>query len=720
MPTQTILILSANPKGTTPLRLDEEVREIKAGLKQSKYRERFQVEQAEAVTPRAVQDAMLEYRPQIVHFCGHGEGEEGIVLEGAEGRPQLVSAEALADLFGLFAEQVSCVVLNACYSEVQARAIAQHVGAVIGMNRAIGDRAAIEYAVSFYKALGAGEEITFAHKLGCNAIKLMGIDEALTPVLLSGTVGVAAAAQRGDGPVEEPRKLVPIAPMQRRRLFISYKRDAEPDERVAQQLEQALGGGHEVAIDRQMTVGADWMAWIDTQLRQSDFLVVLLSEVSVHSEMVQLELEKARQLVQQQGRPQILPVRLAYRQPFQYPLSQYLNPLNWAIWQDDQDTAGLIAELERAMAGEGLSLNSEARKAAVVQVSAPAAGLPPPQPMAQPRPLELPEGTMDLESQFYVERDSDRIALETMQRQGVTITIKGPRQMGKSSLLNRLMQAARQAGKRVVFLDFQLFDAETLQEGDRFFQEFCSWLSQELDLEDQVAQYWQRPVSDGQRCTRYVGRHVLPQVGGPLVLAMDEVESIFDTPFRSGFFSMLRSWHNSRAMQPLWKQLDLALVTSTEPYQLIADLNQSPFNVGQVVELVDFSSEQVHDLNQRHGLPFNPDQEWRLMQLVNGHPYLVRRALYLVASGQMPVAELLARAAEDRGPFGDHLRYHLFRMYDKPELVRGYLQVLQGPTQLDEQVFFRLRGAGLVGRRGQQVVPRCQLYAAYFQEHLHG
>lgn len=79
---------------------------------------------------------------------------------------------------------------------------------------------------------------------------------------------------------------------------------------------------------------------------------------------------------------------------------------------------------------------------------------------------------------------------------------------------------------------------------------------------------------------------------------MDEVEVVFDTKFRSDFFGMLRSWHNNWAATPIWKPLDLVLVTSTEPYQLIEDLNQSPFNVGQVIELVDFDGDQVTDLNR--------------------------------------------------------------------------------------------------------------------------
>jgi hypothetical protein len=245
-------------------------------------------------------------------------------------------------------------------------------------------------------------------------------------------------------------------------------------------------------------------------------------------------------------------------------------------------------------------------------------------------------------------------------------------------------------------------------------------LTDELGVEDKVAEYWQRPVSHGQRTTRYVGRHLLNQVEGGVVLVMDEVESIFDTPFRSDFFSMLRSWHNSRAMQPLWKRLDLALVTSTEPYQLIADLNQSPFNVGQVIDLNDFDLAQVVELNRRHGEPLGMAAVAQLMQLVNGQPYLVRRALYEVTSGRLTVEQLFGAATADRGPFGDHLRYHLFRMYDKPELVAALLRVIRQPCSLDEAIFFRLRGAGLVRRERQLVMPRCELYGAYFQEHLQG
>ncbi|MGB3788255.1 MAG: hypothetical protein WA949_09600 [Phormidesmis sp.] len=111
--------------------------------------------------------------------------EAGLILEDPTGQPKRVSTASLEALFEIFADTVDCVLLNACYSERQARAIAQHIPYVIGMNQAIGDRAAIEFAVGFYDALGAGESIESAYKLGCVAIQLSNIPEHLTPTLIS-------------------------------------------------------------------------------------------------------------------------------------------------------------------------------------------------------------------------------------------------------------------------------------------------------------------------------------------------------------------------------------------------------------------------------------------------------------------------------------------------------------------------------------------------------
>jgi CHAT domain len=179
-----ILILSANPQNTEQLRLDEEVREIQTGLEHSKMRDGFEIITRSALRVDDLRHILLGCQPHIVHFSGHGTGDSGVALENSSGQMQLVSTQALAGLFKLFQDKIECVVLNACYSDVQAEAIHQHIDCVIGMNRAIGDRAAIEFSIGFYDALGAGESYDRAYEFGCNAIDLKAIPEVSTPVLL--------------------------------------------------------------------------------------------------------------------------------------------------------------------------------------------------------------------------------------------------------------------------------------------------------------------------------------------------------------------------------------------------------------------------------------------------------------------------------------------------------------------------------------------------------
>ncbi len=199
---------------------------------------------------------------------------------------------------------------------------------------------------------------------------------------------------------------------------------------------------------------------------------------------------------------------------------------------------------------------------------------------------------------------------------------------------------------------------------------------------------------------------------------MDEVERVFDTDFRSDFFSMLRSWHNDRAIDPRWKKLDLALVTSTEPYQLIENLNQSPFNVGEVLSLTDFSESGVKELNERMGHPLGDSQVSELMDLINGHPYLVRKALYLVGTQRSTFDQLIRTAASEESLFGDHLRYHFFRLHNTAQLVEAMRTVVSGERLTSEDLYWRLRGAGLVRRVGSDVRPRCRLYAEYFKSRI--
>ncbi len=179
-----ILFFSSNPEFTTPLKLDEEARLITQKIRASEYRDVLKLETLWAVRPDDLIQALLEHKPQIVHFSGHGSESGEIILMDNNRQAKPVSAEALKMLFTTLKDNIRVVVLNACYSEKQAQAIAEVIDCVVGMSSAIGDEAAIVFAASFYRAIGFGRSIKDAFDQGKTAIMLEGIPESSTPQLL--------------------------------------------------------------------------------------------------------------------------------------------------------------------------------------------------------------------------------------------------------------------------------------------------------------------------------------------------------------------------------------------------------------------------------------------------------------------------------------------------------------------------------------------------------
>jgi cold shock CspA family protein/predicted transcriptional regulator len=199
-PAMSILFLAADPTDASRLRLGEEMREIQEKLQLAKLRDQFELNSRMSVRPADVSQALLDLSPQVVHFSGHGT-RDALIFEDSQGNAQLVSSSALAALFKQFSNQVRCVILNACYSESQAQAIANHIEYVVGTNQAIGDKAAIAFSVGFYQALGAGRTFEDAYKLGCVQIRLQGIPEHLTPALKSFGLKILKVLSRsGSGP----------------------------------------------------------------------------------------------------------------------------------------------------------------------------------------------------------------------------------------------------------------------------------------------------------------------------------------------------------------------------------------------------------------------------------------------------------------------------------------------------------------------------------------
>ncbi|MDJ0676453.1 MAG: YARHG domain-containing protein [Calothrix sp. MO_167.B42] len=194
-----ILILAANPKGD--LKVYPEIRDIEQGLRQTPNGNQFEILPKVAVCPKDLQSYLLEINPWIVQFCGHGTGNQGLILESNVGQSQLVSTEAIANLFQLFANQVECVILNACYSELQAQEIVKHINYVIGMRQEIRDDAATAFTYGFYQSLGYGKSIEDAYHFGCNQIQLV-----INRSTVSRTETVVGVTE----PVQVPEHLTPI------------------------------------------------------------------------------------------------------------------------------------------------------------------------------------------------------------------------------------------------------------------------------------------------------------------------------------------------------------------------------------------------------------------------------------------------------------------------------------------------------------------------------
>ena len=527
-----ILLLSANPRGTSLLRLDEEFREIREGLKRGKNRDRFSIAKAEAVRYRDIQRAILEYEPQIIHFSGHGSGEDGLLFEDETGQIKLVDAEALAGLFNLFRERVECVVLNACFSQFQASEIAHHINYVVGMSKAIGDRAAIEFAVGFYDALVAGKDYEFAYRLGCNSIRVAGIEEQQTPIFIKGNNSPSDSASE-----------------------------------------------------------------------------------------------------------------------------------NWA---------------------------GQSRTNVYIKRST-------------------------IEEKCYIK----------ILQPGALIRIKAAQKMGKTLLLDKLLDYGREEGYRTAKLDLKFADVNVLGDLKTFLQWLCVDVSDSLELEPELEQFWKDIYGLNKNCTRYFQKYLLSASDKPLILAIDNFERLFEYPdIFPQFCLLLRGWYESAKQNDrigkIWQKLRLVVVHSTEAYPSL-DTNHSPFNVGIAIDLPEFNLEQVKTIAKQYDNDELGEEDLiKLMDLVGGHPYLVREAITNLETRQITLEELLNLAPTEQGIFSNHLREQLWNLQHNPLLESAYKKVVTAdePVRLDAEIGFKLHSMGLVKLVGNDCVPSYELYRRYFSERL--
>jgi serine/threonine protein kinase len=470
------------------------------------------------------------------------------------------------------------------------------------------------------------------------------------------------------------------------------------DERLLKLLEAHLNQNHcRVFVDRQPATGLAQAVELERRIAHADVVVPLLTNASVESEMLAYEMELAAEASHSSGKPRLIAIQLQLTTQLPAQMAARLDGMPVLQWRTPSDDETIARELLQ-------SIRSPEAKS------------------AERAPLESIGGAVPLDSKFYVVREADNEFQRALAAGESIVLLKGARQMGKTSLLARGLQGAREAGSRVILTDFQQFNASNLQSLESFYRALGDSIADQLDLDVFLEDVWDPRRSPNTNFERYLRREALGRIPQHLVWGLDEVDRLFTCDFGTEVFGLFRSWHNKRALEPQgpWSKLTLAIAYATEAHLFINDLNQSPFNVGIRLELQDFQPDQVAELNRRYGSPLkSADETARFVRLIGGQPFLVRRGLHELATQKIAFADFEEQADRDEGIFGDHLRRILISLAKDSALAVVVKGVLAGEPCPNHETFYRLRASGvMVGTSPHDVRCRCQVYTSYLSQHL--
>lgn len=512
---------------------------------------------------------------------------------------------------------------------------------------------------------------------------------------------------------DEPRAEPQHSPAEGQLVVLLYKRRSALDERVLQVISDALlDNGYRVFIDKHMKVGVRWAQEIAEQVSNAYAVIPLLSPASVLSEMFVYEIETASDAQQEGSKPYLLPVRINFEDPLPDTLASILDPIQYTLWRGPHDDQQMLSELLASLRTPPPRREIELPK--------------PPPPAAPLGPLEPPWGAVPLKSRFYVERPTDSAFFSTLEDNVGIVLVKGPRQVGKTSLLARGLQRARASGFETVVTDLQALNTSHLESIDTLFQALCRMIAEQLGIKFRLNEVWDPEDGANTNFRSFLKGKVLAEGTERLVWALDEADRLFNYDYRNDVFALFRALFNARQLDPdgPWDRLTIAIIYATEAHLFITDPNMSPFNVGTPIELRDFGVEQVADLNRRFPPPAPlGDHEVRdFCQLVGGHPYLVRRGLYEMKKHNLAFDSFRRQADSDDGPYGDHLHRILALLARDPEMleeVRAINEGRPGSADTADGKFYRLRSAGVIaGDSPQGARIRCDIYRSYLARHI--
>jgi len=342
-------------------------------------------------------------------------------------------------------------------------------------------------------------------------------------------------------------------------------------------------------------------------------------------------------------------------------------------------------------------------------------------PQARQTTIESPEGQVPLASPFYIRRGSlEETCYQEILQPGAFLRIKAPRQMGKTSLLARIIDYGTTQDYHTLRLSLDQVEAQLFTSTEKFLRWLCANVTQQLELTSQLDNYWDEDIGSLVNCTLYFQEYLLKSISNPLLLALDEINQLFAYPnLTRDFLSLLRHWHEKTKDVALWQQLRLIIAHSTDVY-IPLKTNQSPLNVGLAIELPRFTQKEVEELACRHGLQLTASELKHLMELIRGFPYLVRLALYQSVRRNLSLETLLPDAATDTGILKQHLHQQLWQLQKNPDLAEAFQQLIKtnSALQLEQEIAFKLKSLGLVDLDKNQARVSCKLYRDYFSNCL--
>jgi AAA-like domain len=246
-------------------------------------------------------------------------------------------------------------------------------------------------------------------------------------------------------------------------------------------------------------------------------------------------------------------------------------------------------------------------------------------------------GTVQAGDGIYVERAADSELLRNCQK-GVFTYVLTSRQMGKSSLMIRAVERLLADGIRAVIVDLTELGSKTTAE--QWYRGVLRKIEEQLELRTSLAAWWaeHQHIGIAQRFSGFLTDVVIPQTNGRVVIFVDEIDSTLRLDFTDDFFSSIRFLYNARAQDRRLASMSFVLLGVASPGDLIKDAQQTPFNIGERVDLDDFTEDEAAILH--------PDRDLvrTVMHFTSGHPYLTLRVFRSLAEDQ-PEIDVSSRIA---------------------------------------------------------------------------